>query len=75
MVKVASWRDSRKTVKVSDPPEKLPPPYEPGTPRTARGGAPGSWMLDRSRKRAEAARVDADEPDGGNDPQKRQLLK
>ena len=28
MVKVASWRDSRKTVKVSDPPEKLPPPYD-----------------------------------------------
>ena len=27
MVKVASWRDSRKTVKVPDPPEKLPPPY------------------------------------------------
>ena len=61
-------------VKVSDPPEKLPPrPYEPGTPRTARGRRAGS--VDRSRKRAEAARVDADEPDGGNDPQKRQLLK
>ena len=73
MVKVASWRDSRKTVKVSDPPEKLPPPYEPGTPRTARGGARDRGSIPETR--AEAARVDADEPDGGNDPQKRQLLK
>jgi hypothetical protein len=41
--------------------------------RERRAAARG--IVDRSRKRAEAARVDADEPDGGNDPQKRQLLK
>ena len=46
----------------------------PAGRRERRAAARGIVDPDPGR-RAEAARVDADEPDGGNDPQKRQLLK